>query len=273
MTLKAPLNPGHMIPNSMEVHIATGWWEDFLQLGFYKDQELAAAWESIDDVYSNWTIKKIKDWNKITLNITAHELTVEKLAILQYGLVEVHAGTVTWEVEVWKAWEWSFEKDILLKYSNANWTAATITSVTALISWTEETLVADTDYTVWATPFWATYINLKSGWKLSADSPEKVRITVTYSTTNATAKIMDHKANSLAKPFVMVLINEFEYDWEKKTIKTYVDNCQASKSMLKQIADSDNTTVGFPVEITGTIVSQEFVGFSMESAQSSQWGD
>lgn len=272
MTLKAPLNPGHMIPNSMEVHIAPSWWSDFLQLGFYKDQDLAAAWESIEDVYSNGTIKKVKDWDKITLNITTHELTIEKLAILQSWLVEVHSWTVSWEAEEWKAWEWSFEKDLLLKYANASWEAATVDSVKALISWTETTLTADTDYTVWATPFWATYIKLlvkdtdHSTRKLEADAPEKVKITVTYSTTNATAKVMEHKSNSLAKPFVMVLVNEFEYDWEKKTIKTYVDNCQASKSMLKQIADSDNTTVGFPVEITWNIISQEFVGFSMNSS-------
>jgi hypothetical protein len=40
----------------------------------------------------------------------------------------------------------------------------------------------------------------------------------------------------------------------------------ADKAMLQQIADSDNTTVGFPLTITGTIVSQEFVGFSQSSA-------
>jgi hypothetical protein len=84
---------------------------------------------------------------------------------------------------------------------------------------------------------------------------------------------MDHKANSIAKPFVMVLVNEFEYDGEKKTIKTYVDNCLADKAMLQQIADSDNTTVGFPLTITGTIKSQEFVGFSQTEDESSSDND
>lgn len=84
MSLNAPLNPGHMIPNSMEVYIAKKWSDNLLQLGFYKDQSLAAAGESVDDVYSNGIIKKIKNGNKMTVNITAHELTVDKLEILQY---------------------------------------------------------------------------------------------------------------------------------------------------------------------------------------------
>jgi hypothetical protein len=79
MSLNAPLNPGHMIPNSMEVYIAKKWSDNLLQLGFYKDQSLAAAGESVDDVYSNGIIKKIKNGNKMTVNITTHELTVDKL--------------------------------------------------------------------------------------------------------------------------------------------------------------------------------------------------
>ena len=84
MTLKAPLNPGHMIPNSMEVYIAKKWSDTLMQLGFYKDQSLAAAGESVDDIYSNGTIKKIKNGNQMTVSITPHELTVEKLEILQF---------------------------------------------------------------------------------------------------------------------------------------------------------------------------------------------
>jgi len=266
MSLKAPLNPGHMIPNSMEVYFAAKWSDNLMHLGFYKDQSLESAGETNEDVYSNWTIKKVKDWNKITINFTTHELTAEKLAVLQSGLVEVLPGTVSWEVEVYMPWDWSYDKDILLKFANADWTAITPTSVKALINWVEQTLVADTDYSVGATQFGATYIKLTKGSKLDDNSPENVKLTITYSATNAQAKVMDHFANAVAKPFVMVLVNEFEYDWEKKTIKTYVDNCLADKAMLQQIADSDNTTVGFPLTITGTIVSQEFVGFSQSSA-------
>jgi len=272
MTLKAPLNPWHMIPNSMEVFIAKKWSDDFYQLGFYKDQSLANAGETVEDIYSNGSLKKMRDGNKITVNITAHELTVEKLAILQSGLVELHAGTVSWEVEVCMPWDWSFDKDVILQYSNADGTAISPTSVKALISWEEETLTASTDYTVWATMFWATYIKLlckdseHTSRKLDATSPESVKLTITYSATNANAKVMDHKANALAAPFVMVLKNEYEYNWETKRITTYLDNCQASKATLQQIADNDDTTVGFPVEITGVVIKQDFEGFSLPSA-------
>lgn len=271
MTVKSALNPGHMVPNSMEVFVAKKWSDTFLQLGLYKGQELAAAWETLEDVYSNGTIKKIKDWDKITLNIDVHELTVEKLEILQSWLVEVHPWTVTAEVERFAPGSWSFDKDILLKYANGDWSAISPTSVTVLMpgSSSETTLTASTDYEVVATMFGATAIKLNQGTHLPADAPTKGRITVTYSTTSNTAKVMEHKANTLATPFVMVLVNEYEFQWEKKTIKMYVDNCLASKAMLSQIADSDNTTVGFPVEITWNIVSQEFAGFSMETSSSS----
>ena len=196
-------------------------------------------------------------------------MTVEKLAILQSGLVEVHAESVSNEAEVWMPWEWELNKGLLLKYSNADWTAVTVASVKALIDGSEVTLTADADYTVGVNIFGATYLTLKiasSSPKLDTDSPTKAKITVTYSSTNTTAKLMEHKANSLAAPFVMVIVNEFEYDGEKKYIKTFLENCQASKAMLQQIADSDNTTVGFPVEITGTIKKQDFIGFSQTTS-------
>lgn len=271
MTLKAPLNPWHMIPNSMEVFIAKKWSDNFLQLWFYKDQSLSNAGETVDDVYSNWTLKKTKDWDKITVNITAHELTVEKLAILQSGLVEVHAGTVTAEVETVNPWDWSFDKDIILQYSNADWTAISPTSISALINGTATTLTAETDYEVWATMFWATYIKLlckdseHTTRKLDTDAPTSVKLTITYSSVNANAKVMDHKANALAVPFVMVLKNEYEYNGETKRITTYLDNCLASKATLQQIADSDDTTVWFPVEITGTVIKQDFEWFSLSA--------
>ena len=106
----------------------------------------------------------------------------------------------------------------------------------------------------------------ETGGVLDANAPTSVRITVTYSATNADDKVMEHSANAIAKPFVMVLVNEFEFDGEKKYIRTYLDNCQASKATLQQIADSDDTTVGFPVEITGTVIKQERKGFNLSAS-------
>lgn len=270
MTLKAPLNPGHMIPNSMEVYIAKKWSDPLMQLGFYKDQSLAAAGESVDDIYSNGTIKKIKNGNQMTVSITPHELTVEKLEILQFGLVELHAGTVTGEVETFMPGDWSFDKDIMLKYSNADDTAVTVSSIKALIDGVDTTLTADTDYSLGVDMFGSTYIKLKqktsNAGVLDVDAPSKVKLTVTYSAENADDKIMEHKANALAKPFVMVLVNEFEFDGEKKYVRTYLDNCQASKATMQQIADNDDTTVGFPVEITGTVIKQEWNGFNLPTS-------
>lgn len=266
MSLKAPLNPGHMIPNSMEIYVAKRASDPWLQIGFYKDQSLAAAGETAEDVYSNGTIKKVRDGNKITVSFTAHELTNEKLEILQYWLVELKAGTVVGEVESFKPGEWSFDQDIILKYSNANGTAVDPTSVVALIDGTNQTLVEDTDYKVGVDMFGSTWVKLLSGSKLDANAANSVKITITYSATNGDVKVMEHAANAIAKPFVMCLVNEFEYDGVKKYVRTYLDNCQASKATLQQIADSDDTTVGFPVEITGTVVKQEWNGFSQEES-------
>jgi len=47
-------------------------------------------------------------------------LTVEKLAIIQSGLVEVHAETVSDESESWMPYEWELNKGLLLKYSNSD---------------------------------------------------------------------------------------------------------------------------------------------------------
>lgn len=265
MSLKAPLHPEYMIPNSMEIYVAKKWSDDLIHVGFYKDPSLTAAWETLEDQYANGTIRKSKDWKKVTVSFSAHELGTDLLEILQSWLLKVNAWTVSGEVEKFEAWSWWYDKDILLKYANASWEAVTISSITALINWTETALVADTDYEVGVTQFGSTYVKLLSGSKLDVDSPSKIRLTVTYSATNATGKIVDHFDNSLAKPFVMVLINEYEYDGNKKTVKMNIDNCLANKAMFQQISDSDNTTVGFPVEITGDIVSQEFIGFSSDT--------
>ena len=271
MSLKAPLHPEYMIPNSMEIYVGAKWSDALTHVGFYKDPSLASASESTDDTYANGTIKKSKDWKKVTVSFSAHELSPDLLGILQSWLVQVLPWTVSWEVEKFEAWSWGYEKDILLKFANANGTAVTITSITALIEGSEVSLTADTDYQVWATSFGATYVKLlmkdteHTSRKLEEDSPEKVRLTVTYSATNGTSKVIDHFDNAIAKPFVMVLVNEYVYDGNTKTVKMYVDNCQANKAMLQQISDSDNTTVGFPVEITWDIVSQEFAGFVASS--------
>jgi len=42
-----------MVPNSAEFFVAKDWGDNLIQLGFYKDQSLAPAGESIEDVYSN----------------------------------------------------------------------------------------------------------------------------------------------------------------------------------------------------------------------------
>lgn len=266
MTIQAPLNPGHMIPNSMEVYIAKKPSDGWLQLGLYKDQSTAAAGESVDDVYSNGTIKKVKNGDKMTVGFSAHELTAEKLEILQLGLVELKAGTVVDEVETFKAGEWSFDSDVFLKYSNADKTPVTVSAVSILVGGTSTTLTVTTDYVVGADQFGTSFITFKSGGAITDEMLLTGVISVTYSATNANAQIMEHKANALAKPFVMCLVNEFEYNGVKKSIKTYLDNCQASKAVLQQIADNDDTTVGFPVEITGRVVKQEFIGFSNAAA-------
>ena len=263
MTLKTPINAGHMVPNAMEIFVAKRWSDPLMQVGFYKDQEIAAAGESSDDVYSNGSLKKIKDGNKVKVNFSLHELTNEKLEILQLGLISMKSGTVVGEVESFMPGAWSFDKDILLKYSNQDGTATEVTKVEALINGVVKTLVKGTDYDVVVTSLGSTAIKLKKGTLLTDTAPVNVKLTVTYSATANDIKIVEHKENSLAKGFVMVLVNEFEYEGKKKSIKIYVEDCQASKSMMKQISNNDGTTAGFPVEITGTIVKQENLGFSL----------
>lgn len=263
MSLNVPLNPGHMVPNAMELFIAKRWSDPLMQVGFYKDQDIAAAGETSEDVYSNGSLKKIKDGNKVKVNFSLHELTNEKLEILQLGLISMKAGTVVGEVETFLPGTWSFEKDVLLKYANQDGTAVEPTKVEALINGEAQQLVKGTDYEVVLTTLGSTAIKFKTGEKLQATAPVNVKITITYSATANDVKVIEHKDNGVAKGFVMVLVNEFEYEGKKKTIKLYVEDCQASKAMMKQVANADGTTAGFPVEITGTIVKQENLGFSL----------
>lgn len=251
-----------MIPNSMEIYVAKRWKDPLVQIGFYKDQDLTTAGESTEDVYANGTIKKVKDGNKMKVSFSLHELTDEKVDILQYGMLDFKPGTVANEVETIMPGNWSFEDDILLKYSNQDGTAVNVATVSALIDGVSTELTAGTDYNVVATTLGATAIELVKGGKLKEIAPDTVKLTVTYSATADDLKVIEHKSNAIAKSFVMVLVNEFEYDGKKKFIKTYLDNCQASKSAIKQIADNDATTAGMPIEITGTVVKQENLGFN-----------
>ena len=263
MTLKAPIKPGHMVPNSMEIYIAKRWSDNLMQVGFYKDQSLAFGGENNDDVYSNWTLKKIKDWNKMTVSFSAHELTNEKLEVLQLWLTEYTAWTVASEVQVAEPGEWSFTKDILLKYSNQDWTPCTVASVSALINGTATALTENTDFVVSATSTGSTAIKLLQGTILTETAPATVKLTITYSSTAADIVNVAHGENVLAEPFVMVLVNTFKYWNSTKSIKTYLENCYANKAVEAPISDSDNTTMWFPVEITWSIVKQEKIGFKM----------
>ncbi len=261
MTLKSPLNPQHMIPNSVEIYVAKTWKDPLMQIGFYKDQDITAAGESSEDPYSNGSIKKTKDGNKVNVKFSLHELTNEKVEILQLGLTEFTTGTVADEKQVIMP-GWSFARPVLLKYSNEDGSAVAIESVKALIDGTETDLVKDTDYKVIATPMGATALEFVSGGVLADKDQHGAKITVVYSATADNTKVVDHKANAIAEPFVMVLENRYEYQGNEKVIKTYLDNCQASKAMMKQIADSDATTVGMPIEVTGVIVKEDRIGFS-----------
>ncbi len=262
MSLEAPINAGHMVPNSMEIFIAKRRKDALLQAGYYKNPNMEPAGESSEDVYANWTLKKIKDWNKFKITFDLHELTNEKVEILQLWLQEKKPWTVTNEVETFMPWTRSFEDDILLKYSNQDGSAVNVSKIEALIDGTLEELVANTDYVVVATTLWATAIELKTGSKLTENAYKTVKLVVTYSSTADDVTIIEHKANGLAKGFVMVLVNEFEYDGKKKSIKTYLDNCQANKSALKQINDNDGTTAGMPIEVTWWVVKQETIWFN-----------
>jgi hypothetical protein len=101
------------------------------------------------------------------------------------------------------------------------------------------------------------------GGVLDESNMQTTKITITYTITpDTTAKYFTHYTNALAKPFKMLLINEYEWNGAKRYIRQYVDNCQANKAVIAQIADSDNTTAGMPLEITGEIINEKYIGFT-----------
>ncbi|MDR3169785.1 MAG: hypothetical protein LBU27_08885 [Candidatus Peribacteria bacterium] len=81
----------------MEIFIGYDW-NKMLQVGFYKDQDISAGGETVDDVYSNGQLKKMTNGNKLNINFTMHELTPEKRAIVQNGLIELQGGSIAGDV-------------------------------------------------------------------------------------------------------------------------------------------------------------------------------
>ncbi|MDR3169784.1 MAG: hypothetical protein LBU27_08880 [Candidatus Peribacteria bacterium] len=150
-----------------------------------------------------------------------------------------------------------------MKYANANGALATISSAKAIVNGVEETLVKDTDYELGKENIGdCTLVTLLAGGVLTEADMATTKIIITYTITpDTTAKYFTHYVNSLAKPFKMLLINEYEWNGNKRYILQYVDNCQANKAVIAQIADSDNTTAGMPLEITGEIINEKYKGF------------
>lgn len=262
MTLKAPLNPESMIPNSAEIY-AGKTWDQMVQIGLYKDPSFSAGGETVEDVYANATLTKVTGGNKLNVSFNLHEITPEKLEILQYGLIQLeNPATITGEVDTYRPGSREIWNGILLRYKNSDGDPIAPT-VKAIIGGVEETLVKDTDYVIKQTFLGDTIVELKTGGELDADSPATGTITITYDATpSLDTKYVKHSESAIAKGFKVAIVNEYEYEGNIKKIVQYLDNCRAEKAVLSQISDSDNTTAAYPITIEGEILKQEFVGFS-----------
>ena len=123
-------------------------------------------------------------------------------------------------------------------------------------------MVKDTDYTVGKTFVGDTYISFKTGGKLTTDTPMEGVITIKYSCTpDASLQKMKHAASAIPTGFVMLLEEKWMHNGKEKGIRFKLEDCQNVKAFHKPISDADNTTAGYPCEITGRVIGHEFFGF------------
>ena len=136
MTLATPLNPKTMVPNSAEFFVAKRWSDPLLQAGVYKDPDINVGGETVEDIYSNWKGKKMKNGNQLTVTFNLHEQNTAVLAVLENGVVnyKTEVGTVTGRSETYAPGQWSYENDILLDKANADNSVIAPTTVEGLIN-------------------------------------------------------------------------------------------------------------------------------------------
>lgn len=263
-TLNQPISAKHMVQSSMDVLIAKKWSNPLRNVGFYKDPDRSSAGETSEDVYANGMLKKIKNGDMMKVSITLHELNPDILAIIDGGSVEVknEVASVQDRIESFLPSKWGYNNDILLESRNADGSVIEPTEVKAVIDGQDQVLQKETDYTVGKTQLGDTFISLKTGGKLKEDSPATVSIHIKYSCTpDETLVKMKHLASGIPTGFVMVLEEKRTLDGKDRGIRFKLENCQNVKGFHKAIADSDNTTAGYPCEITGRVVAHEFFGF------------
>lgn len=265
MTLANPNAPETMVPSSAEMFVADRWSAPLKNIWFYKNPTLASAGETVNDEYANGTLKKVKNGDKLTVTFELHEQYLPVLKSLQKGLISVSSevASVTARVETYNAGSWGFNTDILLDKANADGSAIVPTKVEALIGGSWVALASGDDYVAWATSTGNTYIKFIKGAALNENAPKSAQIKVTYNATpDATLSIIKHNANALAEGFVYVIQWERDYNGNKRSIRILLENCLAEKGTMNPISDSDGTTSGYPISLTGTIKRHEFKGFA-----------
>lgn len=266
MTLTTPSNPQYMVQTSAEFRVAKRWSDALKHVGLYKNPDRTPAGETSDDVYANYSTKKIKWGNKITQKFDLHEITPEILAIIDNGTIvkSNEIASVVDRTESFKPGYWSFDKDIILKSRNADGSEITA-EVKGVIDGVSTLLVEGTDYAIWVTTFGDTYIKLlekTATGLLEADAPSSVTINIKYSATpDATLQKIEHLASALPTGFVMVIEEKRNYNGQECGVRIFLEDCQNVKSITKPISDADNTTAGYPCEVTGTIKKHEYFGF------------
>lgn len=259
-------NPAYMVQTSAEFRVAKRWSDALKHVWLYKNPDRTPAGETTDDVYANYSTKKIKWWNKITQKFDLHEITPEILDIIDNGTIvkSQEIASVVDRTESFKPGYWSFDKDIILKSRNADGSQI-VAEVKAVIDGVSTLLVEDTDYAIWVTAFWDTFIKLiekTTTGLLEANAPSSVTINIKYSATpDATLKKIEHLASALPSWFVMVIEEKRSYNGNECGVRIFMEDCQNIKSITKPISDADNTTAWYPCEVTGTIKKHEYFGF------------
>lgn len=265
MAIKNPMSEKHMVKVSQDVFVAKKWSDPLKNVGVYNNPDRTSAGETTEDKYANWETKLIKKGDTMNIKVDLHEINPAIIDIIEYGAIKVskEIESIVDRVEEFAPGQWSFTKDILLKSRNADKSVITPTEVKALVNGTWTKLVKDTDYSIGVNIIGDTWVKFIEWGVFTLDSPSVSSISIKYSATpDQTLEKIEHFDSALPIGFVMILEEKWKVNGKECGIRFKLDNCKNVKAFHKPISDGDNTTAGYPCDITGNVIGHEFFWFN-----------
>lgn len=232
----------------------------------YKEQDFSSGAETVEDVYSNLSFKKIKNGNKFNAGFSYHEQRPKILQIIDQGIAtyeDVPSTTIPNETEHYLPGERGIGDDgaIILKKRNANESVCTIDSINITKGGVATPLDPANDYDIGVDTFGFTRIKLKTWGLIAEQDPLTAKLSIIYEVTPPAHISVAHAKSAVAQGFLAMYIWKGSYGGNDMEIRIVTDNTVNDKSFTQFKGDSDDDTAGFPCAFSGNIIYHEFKWF------------